>query len=57
MLFGNPPWQNKNEKVLLEIMQTQKIDQEKLSSLANKNISEFITRCCEPIERRRIGVK
>jgi hypothetical protein len=57
MLFGSPPWQNKNEKLLLELMQNQKLSQEKLASISNRNIAEFISRCCEPVERKRIGVK
>ena len=46
MLFGSAPWQHKNEKVLLSLMQKQGICKDHLASLSNKNLAEFILKCC-----------
>jgi hypothetical protein len=56
MLFGVTPWQHKNEKTLLSLMQQEKISQQNLNSITNQTLLQFITRCCEPFERKRISV-
>jgi hypothetical protein len=57
MLFGATPWQHKNEKTLLSLMQQEKINQQNLNSITNQGLLQFITRCCEPFERKRITVE
>jgi hypothetical protein len=57
MLFGSAPWQHKNEKVLLSMMQQQKLNHDNFSSISNKNLADFILKCCEPLERKRITVQ
>ena len=39
------------------MMRYEKINQQNLNSLGNKNLSDFIVKCCEPIERKRMGVE
>ena len=56
MLFGITPWQHKNEKVLLKLMNDTPLPSEHLGSLSNQKLVQFMTKACQPIERKRMGI-
>ena len=57
MLFGVTPWQHKNEKILIQQMKEKKLETEFFSGLKNHNLINFITKCCEINERKRIKME
>ena len=57
MLYGIPPWQSKNEKVLIQLMREKTLNEEAFVGLKNGNLIDFMVKCCEPVERKRIKIE
>ena len=57
MLYGIPPWQSKNEKVLIQLMREKTLNEEAFAGLKNGNLIDFMVKCCEPVERKRMKIE